>query len=735
VSQKRKLQRIKRSLATASSLVMRSVQVQGPSRAVVATENPIPRWDEQSQQVVSEVLLMDGIVLRGGRDWIPIVDSHNDRTVRNIFGSIRGLTVDAASGELYGEPVFASDLESQTIATRINEGHITDFSITAQPLETLSVKRGESYTTTRGVVIPGPALIHTQWQPLNASICATGADEDSTVRRSYTDLNRKVSRMDQALLSKLKEMNIPEGLTDPTAILAWVVGSKQSEHSDEGEVASAPVENAMSEEVKPEEKPVAPVENMDAEKKPEEAVARQLVKEEVTRALKSDIERRKEIQAACTLAKVERAFADELCDKLVPLDEARKRIIERMANQPLGSSVGADVRFNESEDDKFAEAVSNGIIQRMNNKAAKRLPAGQKSEFASRPLDEIAKDCLVRAGAKVERMGRKDIVLAAMGNPRVIRQHNIVMRSAMHTTGSFQNLLLDAINKSLLAEYEEAPYTWNLWARQAASVPDMKQIHRTRISEFPNLEIVPESSPYPSRQITDSKESYFIEKHGAEFSVSWETVINDDLDSLSRMTSKMGTGARRTQNAKVYEVLTANALMSDGVNLFGAHGSGSNTSGAAAAPSVTTLNAAFLAMRRQTGLNAQAILNIVPRYLIVPVSYEATAMEVLGSFARPEVGGSAAGNSNTLNIYGPGGQRNNLTLVADPVLDASSTTVWYLAADPSQVDTVEITFLQGEESPVIDTEEDFDRDIYKYKVRQTFGVKAIDWRGLFRNAA
>ena len=45
------------------------------------------------------------------------------------------------------------------------------------------------------------------------------------------------------------------------------------------------------------------------------------------------------------------------------------------------------------------------------------------------------------------------------------------------------------------------------------------------------------------------------------------------------------------------------------------------------------------------------------------------------------------------------------------------------------------TFLQGEESPVTDTEEDFDTDTYKYKIRQTFGVKAIDWRGLFRNSA
>jgi hypothetical protein len=58
-----------------------------------------------------------------------------------------------------------------------------------------------------------------------------------------------------------------------------------------------------------------------------------------------------------------------------------------------------------------------------------------------------------------------------------------------------------------------------------------------------------------------------------------------------------------------------------------------------------------------------------------------------------------------------------------------------LAANTNQVDTVELAFLSGEESPVLTSEQDFDTDCYKYNVRQTFGVAAIDWRGLFRNSA
>jgi hypothetical protein len=261
-------------------------------------------------------------------------------------------------------------------------------------------------------------------------------------------------------------------------------------------------------------------------------------------------------------------------------------------------------------------------------------------------------------------------------------------------------------------------------------VADFKNVNRIRFSEVGNLEMVPELANYPEETMSDSKESYKVEKFGSVFSVSWETIINDDLDAISRIPAMQGNAARRTQNAKVYEVLTSNPTMGDGKALFASdHASGDNTSGAAAAPSVTTLNAGFAKMRRQKGLNASTVLNLTPKYLIVPVDYEATAMELFSSTSY----NASNNNEGVKNIYGPGGMRSGLVLVADAVL--TSTTLWYLAADTARTDTIELAFLQGEESPILENEWDFAKDCYRYKIRQTFGVKAIDWRGLYRNAA
>lgn len=733
-----------------SNLVMRVVDTSKPSRAVIATENPVKRWDEESKQVVSEVLLMDGVEFRGGRDQIPIVDSHDDTTVRNILGSIQRIQVDFGNGEMYGVPMFASDEEAQTIRQRMDEGHITDFSITAEPLETVFVPSGKSFVTSRGVNIDGPAIIHKRWQPHNASICATGADEYSTVRRSYTDLNRKVTRMDEALLSQLSAMGLPEGMTDPNQVLAWVVGKMKP--------ADEPVETVES----MEDTPVVPaedepVENMDG-MKDEELVEKAMDKTEevarqndraiklIKRALDSDQKRRNEIQATCKLAKVERAFADELCDAGVSVEVAKQKVIERMATQPLGSSVGADVRVTESGDDKFYAAVSAGLVSRafkhgqFKNKPKAEEVAGSE-DFNRTSLKHIALMFVERMGVKnPHNVPAPDVARMAMGHRPTLDRYRVQRSDGVyHTTGSFANLLLDAANKTLLAGYEEAPYTWNLWARQAQAVEDFKPINRIRLSEMADPEMVPEGADYPESKMSDKKESYKIEKYGSMFTVTWETVVNDDLDALSRIPAAQGAACRRKQNRAVYSVLTANAAMADGGLLFNQTaqsntGSGhANLSGSNGNPTVDNLNTMYLSMLTKRGIKSDVILNIMPEFLIVPAALAATSMEVLGSTARPEAGGSAAGNSNTHNIYGPDGDRR-LKLIVEPVLDATSTAHWYAAASNNQVDTVELAFLAGEESPVLESEWGFDNDVYKYKVRQTFGVAAIDFRGLYKFA-
>lgn len=722
-------------------LVMRFAEIRRESAStddrsvevIIATENPVERYDSERGIVVREILAMDGMEFRGGRNQLPIVDSHDRSTVANVLGSVRNIRIEG--DELVGRAFFASDDASQTAFRKLIDGHLTDFSITASPKEIGFVERGKQYTTRRGDVVDGPADIVTRWMPTDASLVATGADERSVVRRSYTDIPRETRRMDENMLSQLASLGMPAEITDPNAAMAWVLGYL-TEQKPMQAAAEEPIESME------EEKPVDEVMQMDGEQSPEDKIENAegetdmaKLEEAVDRALKADRSRQREIRAMCEGAGLDRSYADALCEKGVSLDIARKQVLEKIVerNKAIGQSGDVyGVRITKSSDDKFYEAVRDGLLQRAYTTAGVRRtvqsPAAGSEDFRHIGLRRLAERFVERMGCNIDRMAPRDIAMVALGHPATLGRHNI-SREAYHTTGSFANLMLDAANKTLLAAYDEAQFTWNVWARQAPSTPDFKNINRIRFSESPDLKVVPENHDYDEGSMSDQKESYKVEKFGRLFTVTWETIVNDDLDAISRIPAMQGNAARRTQNKKVYEVLTANDLMSDGVALFGSHSSGTNLAGSTGAPSVTTLNAGFTAMRTQKGLSSDVIIDVNPRYLIVPAALEATALELVNSTSYIV----ANGNSGVQNIYGQGGSRS-LVVIGEPQLDSNSTTAWYLVADSAAIDTVELCFLQGEESPVLENEWDFDKDCYKYKVRQTFGVKAIDWRGVYKNA-
>ena len=687
-------------------------------RAVIATETPVDVWDSERRQMVRQVLLMEGVQFRNAKRQLPIVDSHNDKTVRNVFGSIRNIEIQG--DQLVGDAEFASDEESQVVRLRYDEGHLNDFSIDATILSRSYIPAGQQYTTKRGVVIEGPAEIVTAWEPHNASICATGADPNSTVRRSY-DQEERQAGMSEELMAQLKSLGLPDGMTDPAEIIKWMADN----------MAKPELEIEMMEGDKMDEAQRAD------DAKPKEEVAMQMdeskVADEVARQLKAIDDRRKAIYSAAELAKVERSFADQLVESGCSVQDAQERIIRKMSNQPIGQSAGNDVRVTESEHDKFMEVASAGLVQRcFQGQVRRQAPQVQGAEqFKNLGVYRLAELCVRRMGINPERFTRQDVARMAMGHEPTFSRLRVQRSSeAYHTSGSFANLLLDAATKTLRAAYDEAPYTWSLWARQAQSVEDFKNINRIQLGESPNLEMIPERAPYPEGSVSDSKRSYKVEKFGKKFSVSWETVINDDLDALSRIPAMHGAAARRTQEKVVYDALLANPVMADGFNLFSSsHTSGSNiTASSVAAPSVTTLNEAFKLMALQKGLSSDVYLNLSPRTLLVPQAYAATALELVNSSSYAQ----SNGNEGVVNIYGVNGVRP-LQVVATALLDANSATNWYAIADNAQVDTVEITFLNGEESPVLESEWNKDNDTYHYYVRQTMAAAVIDHRGIFGN--
>ena len=249
---------------------------------------------------------------------------------------------------------------------------------------------------------------------------------------------------------------------------------------------------------------------------------------------------------------------------------------------------------------------------------------------------------------------------------------------------------------------------------------DFKAMHRVQMGEAPQLLEVNESGEFKRGTIGESKESYRIETYGRVVGITRQVLINDDLDAFTRIPAMYGNSIAQLESDVVWGIVTANPTMADNKALF--HADHKNLEGTGAALSVDAVGAARAAMATQTGLDKKTVLNIRPAFLIVPAALELKAEQMVAQNIVPAA---------TQNVV-PQSIRT-LSPIAEPRLDAVSDTAWYLAVSPSQIDTIEYAYLEGQQGAHVETRNGFDVDGVEIKCRLDFGAKAIDWRGLYKN--
>jgi len=116
-------------------------------------------------------------------------------------------------------------------------------------------------------------------------------------------------------------------------------------------------------------------------------------------------------------------------------------------------------------------------------------------------------------------------------------------------------------------------------------------------------------------------------------------------------------------------------------------------------------------------------LNVQARYLAVPVALQLTSAQLISGNLAP------AQTANVVPEY-----LRALMPIAEPRLDANSATAWYLFASPDQIDTIEYAYLEGQDGVYLETRQGYDVDGVEIKARLDFGAKAIDFRGMQKNA-
>ena len=306
-----------------------------------------------------------------------------------------------------------------------------------------------------------------------------------------------------------------------------------------------------------------------------------------------------------------------------------------------------------------------------------------------------------------------------------------IVRAALSTT-SFPALLSNVASKALLKTYTDFPSTALRWCAQG-DLPDFKSQTRARLNLSGGLqEIGPDGEP-KHLSASDESATVRLKTQALAFSVSRQDIVNDDLGALTRLPAQFGAMSRRKIDDLVYGKLLVNKLSDGTTDLFSA-GNKNYITGATTALSAEGLRKALETFRKQTDAAGNPI-GIEPRYLIVPPELEFIARQLINSSTLQHVGAASSPDKNnpTSNPF-----QGAYEVIVEPRLSNStysgaSATAWYLVADATMCDTIEVDYLNGQRAPTINQINN--GSILRIEYEVVFDVEAnvLDFRGMVKS--
>lgn len=399
--------------------------------------------------------------------------------------------------------------------------------------------------------------------------------------------------------------------------------------------------------------------------------------------------------------------------KVRSLEAATDNLQER-AVAKNGPRQTPQIDVTRDEGDTLRNAVESSVMLRANPASvtdAKLIE--QAREYRGMSLLEAGRHFIERSqGVKLRGLSRRELATVCLGLPDMS-----IRIAGMHSTSDFANVLANVASKRLRAAYEAAPQTFKRFTRPSTN-PDFKEKSVVQLSSSPAFKKVREGAEYSHGGLTDGVEKYALATYGRIIAITRQALMNDDLGAFDRLPRMLGRAAADLESNTVWNILLDNAAMNDTVALF--HADHGNLLSATAIDE-TNLALAEKAMRDQKGLAAKAAdrenLNLTPAFMMVGNAKKIQAQKMLTAVQATATSGV-----------------NPFAGAMELIVEARITgNKWFLSASPDQIDTIEYSYLEGENGVFIEQRVGFEVDGLEVKGRLDFAAKAIDWRGLTYN--
>jgi phage head maturation protease len=298
----------------------------------------------------------------------------------------------------------------------------------------------------------------------------------------------------------------------------------------------------------------------------------------------------------------------------------------------------------------------------------------------------------LEAAAKVQRSTTLGEVLLAAAEangydgPRRLNASTLrPILAAAWATHSIAGILSSTVNKFLLAGFDGVESTWRSIS-SVRSVNDFKSVTSYRLNGGFKFQQVGNGGELKNAAASDESRTISADTYGIMTSVTRTDLINDDLSALTAIPQRIGRGGALKLNDVFWT-----AFLDDSAFFTTARG---NKKTSSTALSIAGLKEAVNLFRKLTDPDGNPIA-VRPSVLLVPPELEITAAEIMGSAL---IQSGATGGQPSANVFA-----GRYQVVGSAYL--TNAADYYLLASPADLAVMEVAFLNGVQSPVVETAE------------------------------
>lgn len=285
-----------------------------------------------------------------------------------------------------------------------------------------------------------------------------------------------------------------------------------------------------------------------------------------------------------------------------------------------------------------------------------------------------------------------------------------------YSNSSLPGIMSAVVNKSLIAGYTYVDNTC-LQIASTSSPTDYKEISKYRFTGGSIYDKIGASGEIGSTEFGEEKYTNQVDKYAQLHSITEKDIVNDDLGALSNVPRIMGKNAALTRNSLFWTEFLDDAT-------FFTSGNANYIDGSTSALSIGGLNLGVSAFDDIVDADGNP-MGLEGAILLTPSSLKATGKELMTSAM---VHGSTSKSVST-NIHNGAFNHISTSYLKNGNISGSSATAWYLLADPMHGATIDIAFLNGQQTPTVESSNVvFTQYGIQFRSSLDIGVKKQDFR-------